>query len=149
MRKSWDQYFMDMATLASERSTCDRLAVGCVLVKDNRVIATGYNGSIHKHEHCDEVGHLMVEGGCKRTIHAESNAILQCARNGIATDGAIAYVNHQPCPDCTKALNQAGIWKVLYQHAYPHRYENNFDEGMKLVHFPGGNLNVIHGTILQ
>jgi dCMP deaminase len=133
MRKPWNDYFMDMAEMASTRATCDRLHVGCVLVKDNRVIATGYNGSISTHDHCDDVGHLMYEGGCKRTIHAEMNALLQCAKYGVATDGAIAYVTHYPCPDCMKALNQAGIRKVYYKHHYSHRYENNFHEGMEVI----------------
>lgn len=130
MRKSWDKYFMDQAKLVNERATCDRLHVGCVFVKDNRMIAAGYNGSISGHEHCDEVGHLMYEGGCKRTIHAEMNALLQCAKYGVSSDGATAYVTDQPCPDCTKSLNQAGIKRIVYANAYEHRYENKFDDGM-------------------
>lgn len=135
MRKSWEQYFIDLAKPVSERSTCDRLHVGCILVKDNRVIGSGYNGSISGHDHCDDAGHLMVEGGCKRTIHAEMNAILQCAKYGVATDGATAYVTAQPCPDCTKALNQAGIKTVIYKKGYPHRYENSFNEGMNIIQY--------------
>jgi dCMP deaminase len=136
MRKPWLEYFMDQSELVKERATCDRLHVGCVIVKDNRNVATGYNGSISGHAHCDEVGHLEIEENkkksCKRTIHAEMNALLQCAKYGISTDGATAYVTHYPCPDCMKALNQAGIITVYYKHYYEHRYENNFDEGMEV-----------------
>lgn len=132
-RSSWDRYFMTMAMLASERATCDRLSVGCVLVKDNRIIATGYNGSISSHDHCDDVGHLMYAGGCKRTIHAEQNALLQCAKYGTSTQGATAYVTHHPCPYCMQSMNQAGIKKIVYTHHYLHRFDNNFDEGMEVV----------------
>lgn len=137
MRKPWTQYFAEMAEHAKDRATCNRLEVGCILVKDNRVISTGYNGSIKGHEHCTDAGCLEVEEngrkGCKRTIHAEHNAILQCARYGIPTDGATAYVTHYPCPDCMKALNQAGIVKVVFDKFYEHRYKNNFHEGMEVV----------------
>lgn len=136
-REDWKTYFMKIAEEVSTRATCDRLSVGCVLIKDNRIIATGFNGSISGHEHCDEVGHLMNEGGCKRTIHAELNALLQCARYGAATSGATAYVTHYPCPDCMKALNQAGIKKVYYKHFYGHRYENNFDQNMEVIQYGG------------
>lgn len=136
-RKSWHEYFMDQTESIKDRATCDRLHVGCVLVKDNRLIATGYNGSISGHDHCDEVGHLEVEEngkvGCRRVVHSEHNAILQCAKYGIATNGATAYVTHYPCPDCMKALNQAGIKTVYYKHYYAHRYENNFHEGMEVI----------------
>ncbi|WP_198433949.1 deoxycytidylate deaminase [Virgibacillus salexigens] len=132
LRKTWDEYFIDQATLVSQRATCDRLHVGCVLVKDNRIIATGYNGSISGHTHCDDEGHLMYEGGCKRTIHAELNALLQCAKHGVSCEGAIAYVTDYPCPDCMKSLNQAGIKKVIYKKMYPHRYNNSFNEGMDI-----------------
>ena len=124
---------MRIANAAKDRASCDRLHVGCVLIKDDRIIATGFNGSISKHEECDDVGHLMYEGGCKRTIHAEMNAILQCAKYGISSNGATVYVTHYPCPDCMKILNQAGIKEVIYDEYYPHRYENNFDDGLKVI----------------
>ncbi len=133
MRESWHQYFMGLTERVSERRTCDRLKVGCILVRDNRIIGSGYNGSVSGHSHCDDEGHLMYENGCKRTIHAEMNAILQCAKYGVPTEGAVAYVSHYPCPDCMKHLNQAGIKKVYYRHYYPHRYDNNFDQGMEVI----------------
>jgi dCMP deaminase len=87
-RPSVHKYFMDIAEKVSERGTCDRKKVGCILVQGNRVIATGYNGSMSKAEHCDDVGHLMVEGHCIRTVHAEINAIAQCAKYGTPSNGA-------------------------------------------------------------
>ena len=82
MTNKWHKYFMDIAEKASSLASCDRLKVGAVLVRDKRIIATGYNGSIAGEPHCDNAGHLMIEGHCKRTIHAEVNALLECARLG-------------------------------------------------------------------
>lgn len=136
-RISWNDYFMKTAFSISERATCNRLKVGCVMVMGNRIIATGYNGSISGQAHCTEVGCLEVEENgrtsCKRTIHAEQNALYQCARNGIKTEGATVYVTHYPCPDCMKALNQAGVKCVHYGSFYQHRYENDFDMGMGII----------------
>jgi dCMP deaminase len=139
MRKDWDQYFLEQTELVATRSTCDRLSVGCLLVKDNRIIATGYNGSISGHKHCDDVGHLMYENGCKRTVHAEMNALLQCAKYGVSSDGATAYCNHYPCPTCMQVLNQAGVKRIVYKHYYKHRFENDFDKGMEVV-----QLGIVH-----
>ena len=83
MRPDWDSYFMKIANAVSERSTCDRAQVGCVLVLEKRILTTGFNGSPTGQPHCDEVGHLMVEGHCVRTIHAETNAIIQAALHGV------------------------------------------------------------------
>lgn len=79
-RIPWKQYFMMQALVIAQRSTCDRALVGSVLVKDDRMIATGYNGSVSGQPHCDDVGHLMVDGHCVRTIHSEMNALIQCAK---------------------------------------------------------------------
>jgi dCMP deaminase len=118
MRLDWDGYFMDIARRVAERSTCDRAHVGCVLVRDNRVLATGYNGSVSGMPHCDDVGHDIVNGHCKRTIHAEMNAIIQCAIHGVSSKGAIVYVTHYPCYDCAKALVNAGVLVVNYEQTY-------------------------------
>lgn len=134
-RPSEQETFMDVGSVMAKRATCDRLNVGAVIVKNGHIIAEGFNGSISGHKHCDEVGHLMYENGCKRTIHAEMNALLYCAREGIATKGATMYVTHYPCPDCMKHINQAGITEVVYEEHYKHRYENNFHEGMKVQQF--------------
>jgi len=118
MRPDWDTYFMKIAHAVSERSTCDRAFVGCVLVRDKRILTTGFNGSPVGQPHCDEVGHLMVDGHCVRTIHAEMNAIIQAALHGVSTKGATCYVTHFPCINCTKALINAGIVRIVYGVAY-------------------------------
>jgi len=87
-RIPWDQYFMLQALVISTRSTCNRLSVGATLVRDKRIIAAGYNGSVSGDDHCLDEGCYLVDGHCVRTIHAEMNAILQCAKFGEATDGA-------------------------------------------------------------
>lgn len=119
MRKSWQEYFMDLAINVATRGTCDRAYVGCVLVnKENRIVSTGYNGSISGMPHCDEIGHTMRDGHCIATIHAEMNALLYCAKEGIPTKGCICYVTHFPCLNCTKSLIQAGISKIYYHEGY-------------------------------
>ncbi|WP_347862710.1 ComE operon protein 2 [Salimicrobium sp. PL1-032A] len=117
-RIAWDQYFMAQANLLKSRSTCERLAVGAVIVRDKRMIAGGYNGSVTGGVHCIDEGCYVVDGHCIRTIHAEMNALLQCAKFGVATDGAEIYVTHFPCVHCTKAIIQAGIRSVYYSEDY-------------------------------
>jgi len=118
MRPAWDSYFMKIAFAVSERSTCDRAFVGCVLVLNKRILTTGFNGSPAGQDHCDEIGHLMVDGHCVRTIHAETNAIIQAALHGVSTRGATCYVTHFPCINCAKALINAGITRLVYSSAY-------------------------------
>ena len=118
MRASWDEYFLGLADKVSERATCDRAHVGAIIVKDNQIIATGYNGSPPKQPHCDDVGHIMRGGHCIATIHAELNALLQAAKHGHSVDGATIYVTHYPCFECSKALVTAGIKKVVYASEY-------------------------------
>lgn len=126
-RISWDEYFMSLANEAAKRSTCDRLSVGCLLVRDKRVVGTGYNGSVSGREHCDDVGHLYnAEQRCIRTVHAEQNAIADCAKRGVATDGATAYVTHEPCENCTKLLLQAGVVRIVFRSAYENKYNQHF-----------------------
>ncbi|BDI02112.1 ComE operon protein 2 [Ligilactobacillus murinus] len=117
-RIPWDQYFMLQAVLLSLRSTCTRLSVGAILVRDQRMIAGGYNGSVSGDKHCIDDGCYMVDGHCLRTIHAEMNAVLQCAKFGIPTDGAELYVTDFPCLQCTKMLLQAGVKKIHYLRNY-------------------------------
>jgi len=114
MRPEWDSYFLKIAFAVSERSTCERAAVGCVLVRDKRILTTGFNGSPSGQPHCDEVGHLMVDGHCVRTIHAETNAIIQAALHGVSTRDSTCYVTHFPCINCSKALINAGIIRLVY-----------------------------------
>lgn len=119
MRKSWDQYFMEITEMVASRSTCDRAFVGCTLVnEDHRIVSTGYNGSVAGNPHCTDVGHTMRDGHCIATIHAEMNALLYAAREGISVKGTIAYVTHFPCLNCTKALIQAGIREIIYRDDY-------------------------------
>ena len=118
MRHDWDTYFIKIAYAVSERSTCDRAFVGCVLVLDKRILTTGFNGSPAGQPHCDEAGHLMVDSHCVRTIHAETNAIIQAALHGVSTRGSTCYVTHFPCINCTKALINAGITRLVYSTAY-------------------------------
>jgi dCMP deaminase len=118
MRPDWDSYFLKIANAVSERSTCDRAFVGSVLVRDKRILTTGFNGSPAGQDHCDEVGHLMVNGHCIRTIHAETNSIIQAALHGVSTRGATCYVTHLPCINCTKVLINAGIARIVYSIAY-------------------------------
>ena len=117
-RISWDEYFMAQSHLLSLRSTCSRLSVGATIVKDKRIVSGGYNGSIKGDEHCIDVGCKVVEGHCVRTIHAEINAILQCSRFEVGTEGATIYVTHFPCLNCTKSIIQAGIKEICYANDY-------------------------------
>jgi len=117
-RIPWDQYFMAQSVLLSLRSTCTRLSVGATIVRDKRIIAGGYNGSVSGDVHCIDEGCHMVDNHCVRTIHAEMNAILQCAKFGVPTEGAEIYVTHFPCLQCTKMLLQAGIKKIHYLTDY-------------------------------
>ncbi|HWO77712.1 MAG TPA: ComE operon protein 2 [Bacillus sp. (in: firmicutes)] len=117
-RITWNQYFMAQSHLLALRSTCTRLTVGATIVRDKRMIAGGYNGSIAGGEHCSEHGCYVIDGHCVRTIHAEMNAILQCAKFGVQTEGAEIYVTHFPCLNCTKAIIQAGIKCIYYAQDY-------------------------------
>src|SRR5262245_4848217 len=99
-RTSWDEYFMKIAIEVAQRSTCDRKFVGAVIVRDKTILSTGYNGSIRGMPHCDEVGHDMQDGHCVATIHAETNAVLQAAKNGVCIDKAALYTTASPCWSC-------------------------------------------------
>jgi len=112
-RPDWDQYFLKLAMLASERATCPRMHCGCILVRDKHVVATGYNGSIPGDDHCDDVGCWVVDNHCIRTNHAEMNALTQAAKRGHSVGGATAYVTNMPCTTCAKALIAAGIARVV------------------------------------
>lgn len=119
-RQSWNQYFMSIAKVLAMRSSCDRAYVGAVIVnKDNRIIATGYNGSVgSKTPQCDDIGHVMRDGHCIATLHAEINCIAYCAREGISLKDSKIYVTHFPCLNCTKALIQSGIRTIYYLDDY-------------------------------
>ncbi len=134
-RASWDEYFMRIATDVATRATCDRKHVGAVIVRDRSILATGYNGSIRGLPHCDEEGHLMQDGHCVRTIHAESNAIIQAARNGVRIDASDIYVTASPCFSCFKMIANAGIRRIVYAEFYRDERIFEFAErlGIELV----------------
>ena len=117
-RASWDEYFMNIARVVSSRSTCPRKSVGAVIVRDKTILSTGYIGSIRGMPHCTEAGHMMENGHCVATIHAESNAILQAARNGVMIDGGTIYVTASPCWNCFKEIANSGIRRVVYGEFY-------------------------------
>lgn len=135
-RISWDGYFMAQSELLALRSTCTRLAVGATIVRDKRIIAGGYNGSITGGVHCIDEGCYVIDNHCVRTIHAEMNALLQCAKFGVATEGADIYVTHFPCLQCCKAIIQAGIKTVYYANDYknhPYAIELFTQAGISMV----------------
>ena len=135
-RATWEEYFMNIAKQVASRSTCDRKHVGAVIAKDKTILSTGYNGSIRGMPHCDEVGHMMENDHCVATIHAEANAVLQAAKNGVMIDKAELYITASPCWPCFKMLANAGIKKIYYGEFY--RDERIFDVakklGIELVH---------------
>jgi dCMP deaminase len=142
---NWQDFWMAQAHLYASRSTCDRKHVGCVLVRANRLISAGYNGSMPGAPHCDDVGHLFFKGrdGCQRTSHAEANAVAQAALNGHSTSGCEAYVTTLPCLTCAKLLNMAGITVVYYAETYRENYVFDFsDLGMVFRHLPQGGAHV-------
>lgn len=118
-RPSWDAYFMELAEVVAKRSTCPRRHVGAVLVRDRRILATGYNGAPPGFPHCTEQGCLMKDGHCVRTIHAEVNAILQAALHGVTVRGSTLYTTATPCLNCAKMLIGAGVTRIVYRDWYP------------------------------
>ena len=113
-RLSWDEYFTTLAFLISNRSSCKRLQVGCVLVKNTRVISVGYNGFIAGYPHES----IVRENHEQATVHAEQNCITDCAKRGINVEGATAYITHYPCINCMKILVSSGIKEIKYYHDY-------------------------------
>jgi dCMP deaminase len=129
-RASWDEYFMSIAQVVATRSTCPRKFVGSVLVRNRTILSTGYNGSIRGMPHCSDVGHMMEEGHCVATIHAEANAIIQAAKNGVMIEGATCYVTASPCWSCFKQLANAGVNRICFGEFY--RDERIFDVAKKI-----------------
>jgi len=125
-RPAWEQYFMDITRLVAKRSTCRRRAVGAVIVKDKRVLTTGYNGAPSNTRHCIEAGCLRedmkVASGERhelcRGIHAEQNAIIQAALHGVSINNAVLFCTNQPCVICAKMIINAGIKKIYYLSGY-------------------------------
>ena len=113
-RISWTEYFSDLCKLVSKRSPCERLQVGCVLVKNNRIIATGYNGFLPNAPHES----IVIDNHEQATIHAEQNCIADCAKRGVETENSIAYVTHYPCINCYKILIASGVKEINYIDDY-------------------------------
>jgi len=137
-RVPWDVYFMNIAQVVASRSTCPRKYVGAVVVRDKTILSTGYNGSIRGMPHCTEVGHMMENDHCVATIHAEANAILQAARNGVMIDGSTLYVTASPCWNCFKAAANSGVLRICYGEFYRDKRSLNVAQqaGIELVHIP-------------
>jgi dCMP deaminase len=145
-RPSWDDYFLEIANIVATRATCDRGRSGCVIVKDKRILVTGYVGSPAGLAHCDDVGHQMkktihedgsVTQHCVRTVHAEQNAITQAARTGVSIDGATLYCRMTPCRVCAMLIINCGIRRVVCERKYHAGSESEamFQEaGIELVY---------------
>jgi dCMP deaminase len=135
-RVSWDAYFMNIAREVATRSTCARKHVGAAIVRDKVILSTGYNGSIRGMPHCDDAGHMMEDGHCVRTIHAEANAVIQAATHGTRIEGASIYVTASPCWNCFKMIANAGLQRVVFGEFY--RDERIFtvaqELGIELLH---------------
>ena len=150
-RLSWDEFFLYMCRLFGKRTNCLSKQVGCVIVKDKRVIASGYNGNIPKHPHCTESGcYKRLQGfktgdfNCCRAIHAEVNALTHAAKQGVSVEGSVMYCSYLPCWSCYKQIMAAGIKKIIAEHDYP---TDNFEyESLKKTELENGNM-VIYGTL--
>ncbi|MBR5316250.1 MAG: cytidine/deoxycytidylate deaminase family protein [Firmicutes bacterium] len=127
-RPSWDEYFMQIAELTAQRSTCLRRHVGAAIVKDKHIIATGYNGAPRGLKHCDELGgclrqKMQIPSGQRhelcRALHAEQNAIIQAATLGQSVEGGTIYITHQPCVICAKMIINAGLSRIVVREGYP------------------------------
>jgi dCMP deaminase len=133
-RPSWDKYFLDMSKLVAKRSTCLRRSVGAVLVKDKRILATGYNGAPAGLKHCIDIGcmrqRLKIPSGERhelcRALHAEQNALIQASLYGISVAGSTLYSTNQPCVICAKMLINAGIKEIVIAEGYPDKMAMDF-----------------------
>jgi dCMP deaminase len=147
-RPNWDQYFMEVAGVVARRSTCVRRNIGALIVKDKRILATGYNGAPTKLDHCIDIGCFREQMGIPsgerheicRGLHAEQNALLQAARYGISVEGSTIYSTTEPCSMCAKMLINAGIVRVVYSEPYPDELSRRFlkDAGVVVERFLPG-----------
>lgn len=140
MRKNIDLYFLEVANLVGKRrGTCNRGKSGAVIVRNGRIISTGYVGAPRGLAHCDEVGHEIIDGHCLRSTHAEQNAIINAAREGVSTDNSILYCTMVPCYACAKMIINAGVLKVVADYDYhaSERTKEVFSEAgieLKIIH---------------
>lgn len=137
-RVKWNEYFMQIALQVSTRSTCDRKHVGAVIVRDRTILSTGYNGSIRGLAHCNDEGHMMQNGHCVRTVHAEANAIAQAAKHGVNVNNSSIYITASPCWTCFKLLANSGINEIIFGEFY--QDDRIFEAAklavIKLLHLP-------------
>jgi len=148
-RPSWNQYFIDITKEVAKRTTCKRRAVGAIIVKDKRILSTGYNGAPSGLEHCLDTGCLReqknVPSGERhemcRGLHAEQNAIIQAAFHGISINNSILYSTTKPCSICTKMIINAGIKKIIYLGGYADNLSETMlkQAGIPLIHFKEDN----------
>jgi dCMP deaminase len=139
-RPGWDEYFMEVAEVVARRSTCLRRNIGAVVVKDKRILSTGYNGAPTGLPHCADVGCLREKLGIPsgerheicRGLHAEQNALLQAARHGISLEGSTIYSTTEPCSLCAKMLINAGVRRVVYKVSYPDELSRELLSGAKV-----------------
>ena len=115
-RPGWDEFWFTEALMYSTRGTCDRLRTACLIINNKRIVGAGYNGSVAGQPHCDDVGHLIVEGHCERTLHGEENAVINSERKDIK--GATAYIIGTPCLRCTRILINSGVAEIKYLGEY-------------------------------
>jgi dCMP deaminase len=140
-RPEWDEYFMQVADVVSRRSTCIRRNIGAVIVKDKRILSTGYNGAPSGLPHCTQIGCLRKELGVPsgerteicRGLHAEQNALIQAAKYGISVEGSTIYSTAEPCSMCAKMLINAGITRVVYRDPYPDELSRKLFKESKMI----------------
>jgi len=150
-RPSWDEYFIKLVDEVAQRATCDRGKSGCIIVKDKRILCSGYVGSPPGFKHCDEVGHLLKtvvdDNGterqhCMRTIHAEQNAICQAAKYGLSLDGTTLYCTMEPCRVCAMLIISVGVKRVVAKKRY-----HAASDSRELFSHAGIELVVMHDEI--
>lgn len=135
VRKELNEYFMDIAKQVSTRATCRRKSVGAVIVLNKIIVSTGYNGSVVGGAHCTDVGCMMEDGHCVRTVHSEANAIIQAARCGVRIDGGTIYVTASPCWFCFKLIVNSGLRKIVFGEMYRDERITKYaeDAGIELI----------------
>jgi dCMP deaminase len=152
-RPTWDEYFMEVANAIAKRATCDRGRSGCVIAKDNQILATGYVGAPAGLPHCDDVGHQMkkmlhedgtITEHCVRTVHAEQNAICQAAKRGVAIKGATLYCRMTPCRTCAMLIINCGIVRVVAEYR-----NHDAAESEEMFKMAGIKLEYVHNEVLK
>lgn len=142
MRETLYTYFLKIMDVVGSRGTCDRGRSGCIIVHEKNIISTGYVGAPRGLEHCDDVGHLMKDNHCIRSTHAEQNAIINAAKNGVKTEGAVLFCTMYPCFSCCKMIINAGIIRVVARNDY-----HESEESKKAFALAGVDVVVINKEV--